>query len=68
MSAYTDEEKLAEIDREMALRQKVYRWQIRNGKLTKDQAARQIGLLVAIRMDYAAKVEEAKPAGPLFAL
>ncbi|MGC2778048.1 MAG: hypothetical protein WA418_20665 [Bradyrhizobium sp.] len=68
MTTYTDQEKLAEIDREMALRHKAYRWQVRNGKLTKDQAARQLGLLVAIRMDYAAKVEEAKPAGPLFAL
>ncbi|WP_316172111.1 MULTISPECIES: hypothetical protein [unclassified Bradyrhizobium] len=65
--AFTDAEKLAEIDREMQLRHRVYKWQIRSGKLTQDQAARQIALLTAIRMDYAQKVKRAEPIGPLFA-
>jgi hypothetical protein len=64
---FTDIEKLAEIDREMALRCIVYRWQIRKGKLSKEQAQRQMGILTAIRLDYAAKVAAApRSAGPLF--
>ncbi|WP_315705022.1 MULTISPECIES: hypothetical protein [unclassified Bradyrhizobium] len=65
--AFTDVEKLAEIDRELHMRHRVYKWQIRSGKLTQDQAARQIAVLTAIRMDYAEKVKRAEPIGPLFA-
>jgi hypothetical protein len=61
---FTDEEKLAEISRELELRHRVYRWQVRNGKMTQEQANRQIGILVEVKLDYAAKVT-ANP-GPLF--
>ena len=64
---FTDPEKLAEIDRELRMRHQVYKWQIRSGKLSKEQAARQISILTAIRMDYAEKVKQAEPIGPLFA-
>ena len=56
------EEKLAEINRELGQRSRVYGWQVRKGKMTKEQAARQIQLMTAIRDDYADKVKE----GPLF--
>jgi hypothetical protein len=62
---FTDAEKLAEIERELTLRMRVYKWQVRNGKLSKEQARRQVDLLIAIKLDYAAKIE--KPVGPLFA-
>ncbi len=48
----TREEKLAEIAREIALRQRVYpRW-IADRKLTQHKADRQIAILVAIQADY----------------
>jgi hypothetical protein len=48
----TREEKLAEIAREIALRQRVYpRW-IADRKLTQSRADRQIAVLVAIQADY----------------
>jgi hypothetical protein len=65
---FTDKEKLAEIDRELAQRHRVYRWQVRNGRMTQEQASRQLNLMTAIRMDYHAKVEASpEAAGPLFA-
>lgn len=57
MSDFTDEEKLAEIDREITMRRRVYPWQVRNGKLSEENARRQIDLMIAIKMDYAKKLE-----------
>lgn len=61
---FTDEEKLAEITREIEMRHRVYGWQVRNGKMSKEQAQRQIGILLEVKQDYASKVRE-QP-GPLF--
>ena len=44
------------------MRQRVYAWQVRQGKMKKEDAARYIRLMTAIRDDYADKVAE----GPLF--
>lgn len=64
---FTDAEKLAEIDREIAFRHRVYKWQVSKGKMTKEQAQHQIQMMIAIRLDYFEKVKAAEPAGPLFA-
>jgi hypothetical protein len=60
MTTFTDKEKLDELTREIEMRRRVYRWQVRNGKLSEEQAQRQIDLMIAIKMDYAAKIEAAK--------
>jgi hypothetical protein len=60
MTTFTDKEKLDELTREIEMRRRVYRWQVRNGKLSEEQAQRQINLMIAIKMDYSAKIEAAK--------
>lgn len=61
---FTTEEKLHEIEREIAMRQRVYpRW-IANGKLKPEQAAKQIAILQAIAHDLRAQI--AAVPGPLF--
>jgi hypothetical protein len=60
MTTFTDEEKLDELTREIEMRRRVYRWQVRNGKLSEEQAQRQINLMIAIKMDYSAKIGAAK--------
>lgn len=52
----SDQEKLAEINRELEMRRVVYPRFIRNGKMKQDQARRQIDILIAIKLDYAAKL------------
>jgi hypothetical protein len=59
---FTNEEKLAECNRELAQRQRVYGWQVRQGRMKASTAALQIRLMTAIRDDYADKAKE----GPLF--
>lgn len=59
---FTAQEKLDECNRELVQRQRVYGWMVRQGKMTKGQAARQIRLMTAIRDDYADQVGQ----GPLF--
>lgn len=54
---FTDEEKIAEIDREIEMRHRVYGWQVRNGKLSKEQARRQLDLMLSIKADYVAKLK-----------
>jgi hypothetical protein len=68
MGKFTDKEKLSEIDRELQLRQRVYRWMVSKGKLKKEDGDRQVQILAEIRMDYHAKVTAASHAnpGPLF--
>ena len=58
MIVFTNEEKLAECDRELTQRHRVYRWQVKNGKMSRTTAERQIALMNAIRLDYVAKVHE----------
>ena len=62
---FTDKEKLDEIERELEMRHRVYRWQVSKGKITQEQAKRRIDLLLAIRSDYYTKVRDVP--GPLFA-
>jgi hypothetical protein len=64
---FTDAEKLAEIERELNIRMRVYTWQVRKGKLSRETARRQVDLLIEIKLDYMAKIEAARPIGPLFA-
>jgi hypothetical protein len=52
MSTYTTLEKIACLDRELALRRNVYAARIRQGKMRADTAQREIGLMEAIREDY----------------
>jgi hypothetical protein len=59
---FTNAEKLAEIEREIKQRHRVYAHLIRTGKLRPSTAERQMLIMSAIRDDYAAKVAE----GPLF--
>jgi len=61
MTTFSDQEKLDEIEREITMRRRVYSWQVRNGKLSPDQARRQLDVMLAIKMDYAAKIEANKP-------
>ena len=63
MTTFTSEEKLKEIDRELAKRNSVYPFLISRGKLTAKAAQRQQAILQAIRQDYADRAKE----GPLFA-
>lgn len=60
---FTAEEKLKEIDRELAQRNRVYPFMISKGKISREQAQRQVQIMQAIRQDYADKAKE----GPLFA-
>lgn len=64
MTTFSDQDKLDEINRELEMRRLVYHWKVRNGKLSAEQARRQIDILIAIKMDYAEKVQ-LKP-DPLF--
>jgi hypothetical protein len=59
---FTNSEKLAEIEREIAQRHRVYRRLIDVGRMKPNIASRQIAILHAIAEDYRAKVKE----GPLF--
>jgi len=45
-------EKLQEIDREVAMRQRVYDRFVREGRMTVPEAARKIGIMKAIAEDY----------------
>ena len=59
---FTDDEKLAECNRELTQRHRVYSRLVANVKMTAGQSARLIRLMTAIRDDYADKVGQ----GPLF--
>jgi len=52
----TDEDKLACVERELALRRQVYPNLIRKGVMTSAIARRQIELIEAIRDDYRVKI------------
>lgn len=58
----TNAEKLKEVEREIAMRNRVYPWMIRKGKVTKEKAAEQLRIMNAVAEDYRQKVN----VGPLF--
>jgi hypothetical protein len=64
MTDFTDQEKFTEASREVEQRHRVYRNLVRKGTLSKVQAKRQIDIMIAIKLDYQAKV--AATPGPLF--
>lgn len=57
MTAFTDADKLACIERELKMRRRVYPNQIRLGRLSLTVAEHEIALMEAIRDDYRAKVQ-----------
>jgi len=50
---YTPEQKLTEIRRELLMRRRVYPHRIEDGRLSAEDAARQIAIMKAIEEDYA---------------
>ncbi len=48
----TREHKIAEIEREIAMRQRVYRDRVSERRMSQAQADRQLGIMVAILQDY----------------
>lgn len=62
-SDVTIEDKLKEVEREIAQRHRVYPRLIARGTLTKERAAKQIRIMSAIAEDIRNKAKE----GPLFA-
>ena len=55
MTEYTNDEKLKEIAREIAMRRNVYPKWIASGRLKPEAADRQIAIMVAIAKDYGGK-------------
>lgn len=51
----TDADKLAEVEREIKMREKVYRWYVEQGRMTHETADRQIAIMKAIAVDYRRK-------------
>ncbi len=59
---FTNEQKLAEVNREITQRHRVYGRMVKQGKLDPKRAQLLIRIMQAVADDYAAKVKE----GPLF--
>ncbi len=55
---WTARDKLRAVDRELGKRRGAYPRFIKQGRMTKDEAAREIAIFEAIRRDYAATVEK----------
>ena len=55
--AFTDAEKLAEVEREIAFRHRVYRKWVAAGRMSSATAQRQIQIMNAIAADYRARAE-----------
>lgn len=62
VKVYSNAEKLAEVEREIKQRQRVYPRLIAQDKLRKATADKQMEIMCAIAVDYRNKVKE----GPLF--
>ncbi|WP_244396166.1 hypothetical protein [Afipia carboxidovorans] len=62
MKEFTLEEKLEEIEREIAQRHRVYPRLVAAGKLRQTKADKQMALMIAVRDDYRTKISQ----GPLF--
>jgi hypothetical protein len=54
---FTDQEKLACVEREIALRRSVYALQLRKGLMSAAQCEREIALMESIAADYRAKLQ-----------
>lgn len=57
MSQFTNEEKLAAIQREIKLRERVYPKWIDKGRMTEAAAEREIAIMKAIEQDYVGKIQ-----------
>jgi hypothetical protein len=55
---YSDDEKLASVRREIALRRNLYSSWVKKGRMKQDDADREIGVMVAIANDYFQKVKQ----------
>lgn len=62
MQEFTLEEKLKEIEREIAQRHRVYPRLVAKGSLRQATADKQMALMIAVRDDYRNKINQ----GPLF--
>jgi hypothetical protein len=58
----TLEDKLKEVEREIALRHRVYKGLVARKKIRQEAADKQIATMIAIRNDYQEKIKQ----GPLF--
>jgi hypothetical protein len=54
---FTDQEKLACVEREIAMRRSVYALQMRKGRMSAAQCEREIALMEAIAADYRTKLQ-----------
>ena len=52
MTEFTREEKLKELAREIALRRNVYAKRVNVGQMTREQADKQIAIMIEIAKDY----------------
>ena len=62
---YTTKEKLRAAEREVQFRRQVYGRKVAEGRMTKEEADRQIGLMIAIADDYRAALSAEAKAGLL---
>jgi hypothetical protein len=62
----TTKDKLQCVERELALRDRVYRRLVTNGKMTVNQARHEINLMTAIAEDYRRAVELEEPELEMF--
>jgi hypothetical protein len=54
---FSDEDKLACLQRELTMRRRLYPHRVRNGLMAQPEADREIALIEAIMADYRAKVQ-----------
>jgi hypothetical protein len=59
---FTTDEKIAEIKRELAMRNRVYPRMVAKGQMTTAQSMHRVAVLAAVMRDYEAKAAD----GPLF--
>lgn len=57
---FADEEKLSEIRRELAIRERIYPEWIRIGRITGTRAQQQIDVLRAIERDYQERIDKCR--------
>lgn len=48
----TDADKLACVEREIKMREKVYNWYVEQGRMSQEKADREIAIMHAIAADY----------------
>lgn len=64
--AYNDRQKLAAIDREISFRVRVYEKKIAEGKMTRQDADYEIGIMKAIAADYRDRIPPPQPTKDMF--